>query len=168
MDVVRDAAIGTVGIQANNFVGNTLSSSLLKVTGTKRSAVKVATGVLIPAIVGMFLPRYKRVLCYAGSAAVAVEATKALNRHVYPQLGKVGEALSTSDGEQLAPASGTTSSPSASLQYNSDVRYNSGGTFAERSAPRLGAYVQRFRQGMAGAGQSVDQGGIYDVGPSVY
>lgn len=168
IDVVKDAALGTVGIQANNLIGNTLSAQVLKVTGNKRSAVKVATGVLIPGILSFFMPRWKRPLCYMGSSSVAIEATKALNRHVYPQLGNLGVALSTSDGEQIAAGSSGGSQVPSSLQYNSDVRYLPGGTFAERPSPSLGAFVSRYRAGMKGMGAISDQAGIYDGVPSVY
>lgn len=164
-DIVKDAITGTVGIGVNNAIGNTLASKVVKVVGNKRSGVKVGTAVILGGLVSMFLPQWKRYALLGASTAVSVEAIKALNRHVLPQLGKFGELVSTSDGEMVGPASPGSAMVPQNLQYNTEVKYLPGGTFAERGSPRLGAYVRR----VASMGSvPADAGGIYDSSPGVY
>lgn len=99
VSVVKDGAVMTAGIAANNLVGNVLGRYVLKVQGTNRQLVKVGTAALLPIVLGMVLPAWKKEFCLGGSAALAMEATKMLQSQVYPTIGDVGKLLSTNDND---------------------------------------------------------------------
>jgi len=98
MDVVKDGAIGVVGIGINNALGNT-AADLLKVTDPNlRAATKVATAVLLPTLVGMVLPAFKRQAAVGGAAAIAHIGALYLETNVYPKLGTTVSSLLSSRG----------------------------------------------------------------------
>lgn len=169
--LVREAAAATVGIQANNAVGNALASKLLHVSGAKRSLVKVATAVLAPVAASMFLPKYAKLICSAGAAAIAFEASKVLNRVVYPQLGNVGNLLSGADVD--VPAGWTAPNPAPArpfgrVGYNSIIDYPPGSVIPPDIGVggRLAAYVPRAAK--LSDEDEMQYQGIYGGGASVY
>lgn len=166
--VAKDALTATLGIQVNNFVGNTLAKHVLNVTGVRRSGLKVGTAVALPLIVSLVAKRYTALACAAGSAAIAIEASKLLNRKVYPSMGDLGNSLSTSD--EVIPAGGVPAGPPAPrpFGYNSRLTYPPG-TAASTQESRLGTYVRRLPPGMRGGGSTTlwadaDQPGVYAAG----
>lgn len=172
MRVVKDAAIATAGVQVNNLLGNTIAKQLLKVTGPKRSAIKVATAVLLPVLGGLFVKRYSAALCLAGSSAIALEASKLLNRKVYPSMGDLGNSLSTSDEAIPAGYVAPATAVPRPFGYNSRVRYGPG-THVPQYQGNLSAYVRRLAPAnpasFLGMGRiAPDAAGVYDSSPGVY
>lgn len=169
--LVREAVTATVGVQANNLVGNALASKLLKVSGKKRALVKIGTPVVTTVLAAMFSPRWVKAVAAAGGAAIALEVTKLLNAHVYPQLGTVGNLLSSADVDVPAgyQAPGTPEvRPFGSLGYNSIIRYPAGAVIPPDIG--VGAYVRRTPYNRAlGYGEPSEQmSGMYGGGASVY
>lgn len=118
-ETLKDGALGTVGIVANNAVGNT-GADLLKLTDPMyRQLTKVATATLLPVVLSMVAPSMKRTFCFAGSVAVAHEASKILDAKVFPMLGTVGKTFSSSDtpGALALPATATTPPGAATNGY---------------------------------------------------
>mgnify|MGYP001609706258 CR=1 FL=1 len=166
VDLFQDSIAATAGIQVNNLVGNSIAQNVFKVTGTKRSMTKVLTAVVLPSIAAMVLPRWGKFLAASGAAAIAVEATKALNSKVYPTLGKMGNLLSTSDEENpVLPEGEGYVLKRGGMGYVPGTRYVRGGTYAERRSP-VGAYVHAAIPSAELAGAPVDE--MYGENTGVY
>lgn len=120
MDVLKDGAIGVVGIAANNAIGNTVSD-LIKITDpTLRKGVKVVSAVLLPTLVGMVLPSFKRQAAVGGAAALACIGAQLLEEKVYPMLGpQVSRLLSSGNGYGGTTTSGggATNDPPEKVGY---------------------------------------------------
>jgi hypothetical protein len=159
METVKEGVVATIGVQANNLVGNMLSQHVLGVTGQSRSAVKVGTAVLLPSILSMFFPQYRRQLCSAGAAAIAVEASKFLNKNVYPSIpGGYGELLSTYDTPNTMGTGGASPGGASGLGYVPGGAVYPGYNDAE---PRLGAYVPRMLNARSSPGVYAEDTGVY-------
>lgn len=147
-----DVLAGSIGIQANNLVGNAVAEKVLKVTSTKRSLTKVATAVLLPALGAMFFRKYARLLSIGGAAAISLEVTKALNKHVYPSMGEMGNLLSVADSPNVVTAG---SYPAGlPVVLNANIRPGLGANIR----PGLGAPVMPMGE----------YNGLYEEAPGVY
>lgn len=123
MDVVKDGAVGAVGIVVNNMAGNT-AANLLKVTDPLyRRATKVGTAVLLPTLVGMVLPQFRGLAKVAAATAIAHEISKTLDEKVFPTLGQVGQLMSSYDGVPVVTADTVTPSQKGRYGYLPGARY---------------------------------------------
>jgi hypothetical protein len=97
VEILKDGAIGVVGIAAVNAIGNTLADVLNLTDANLRKAVKVGAAVLAPTLVAMVMPAWKRPACLAGSMAVAHVGAQLLEEKVYPMLGNQVNTLLSSE-----------------------------------------------------------------------
>jgi hypothetical protein len=97
VEILKDGAIGVVGIAAVNAIGNTLANVLNLTDANLRKAVKVGAAVLAPTLVGMVMPAWKRPAALAGAMAVAHVGAQLLEEKVYPMLGNQVNTLLSSE-----------------------------------------------------------------------
>jgi hypothetical protein len=122
VEILKDGAIGVVGIAGVNAVGNTLANALSLTDANLRKAVKVGAAVLLPTLVAMVMPAWKRPACLAGSMAVAHVGAQLLEEKVYPMLGnQVNSLLSSERAGFIGPLPATKTKDD--MGYLPGVRY---------------------------------------------
>jgi len=122
-EVLKGGVVGVVGITANNAVGNTAAKMLNVGAGRNTQLVKAGTAVLLPVIVGMVLPQFKRMAAEGAICALAHEGSKFLDQNVWPTLGDVGRILSSSDSQVATGSGGAATTPPSKIPLVTGVGY---------------------------------------------